>query len=42
MVVIDSLDNVRKVLDRYRQYKIIENSELAIEGKNRCHLLFFI
>lgn len=32
MVVVDSLDNVRKVLDRYRQYKIIENSELAIEG----------
>ncbi|KAI2805748.1 Inositol-tetrakisphosphate 1-kinase [Blomia tropicalis] len=31
VIIIDSLDNVRKVLDRYRQYKIIENSELAIE-----------
>lgn len=31
IVIIDSLDNVRKVLDRYRQYKIIEDSELAIE-----------
>lgn len=33
MIVLDTLDNIRKVLDRYRQYKIVEDSELAKEGK---------
>ncbi|KAH9394501.1 Inositol-tetrakisphosphate 1-kinase [Tyrophagus putrescentiae] len=31
VVIIDSLDNVRKVLDRSRQYQIIDDSELASE-----------
>lgn len=39
VVIIDSLDNVRKVLDRSRQYKIIDDSELAIEGKVHTFLI---
>lgn len=31
-VILDPLDNVRKLLDRYRQYKLIDDSELAREG----------
>lgn len=33
IIVIDRLDNIRKILDRYRQYMIIEESELAKEDK---------
>ncbi len=39
MVIIDSLDNVRKVLDRSRQYQIIDDSELASEGKSQALFL---
>lgn len=31
-VVLDPLDNNRSLLDRYRQYRLIEQSGLAIEG----------
>ncbi|XP_054153055.1 inositol-tetrakisphosphate 1-kinase-like [Oppia nitens] len=31
VVILDPLDNVRKLLDRYRQYKLIDDSELARE-----------
>ena len=33
MVVIDPIDKVQKVLDRYEQYKIIQECHLAEEGK---------
>jgi hypothetical protein len=32
VIILDPLDNVRKLLDRYRQYKLIDDSELAREG----------
>ena len=32
IVVIDQLKNVSKILDRYHQYKIIKESDLAKEG----------
>uniref|UniRef100_A0A834VBU6 Inositol-tetrakisphosphate 1-kinase n=1 Tax=Sarcoptes scabiei TaxID=52283 RepID=A0A834VBU6_SARSC len=31
LIVFDRPKNIRKVIDRYRQYKIVENSELAKE-----------
>ena len=31
-VILDPLENVRQLLDRYRQYKLIDESELAREG----------
>ncbi|CAG2102688.1 unnamed protein product [Medioppia subpectinata] len=31
VVILDPLENVRKLLDRYRQYKLIDDSELARE-----------
>lgn len=39
VIVLDPLSNVRKLLDRYRQYKLIDDSELAREGRN-CFFLF--
>ena len=34
-VVIDPLDKVEVLIDRYKQYRVILESELAIEGKER-------
>lgn len=31
VIILDPLENVRKLLDRYRQYKLIDDSELARE-----------
>ena len=31
-VILDPLENVRKLMDRYKQYKLIDDSELAREG----------
>jgi len=33
VVILDPLENVRKLLDRYRQYKLIDDSELVREGE---------
>jgi len=33
VAIIDPLDNVRKLLDRYRSYSIIHNSDLEKAGK---------
>lgn len=33
VVILDPLENVRKLLDRYRQYKLIDESELAREDR---------
>jgi hypothetical protein len=34
VAIIDPLDNVHKVLDRYQTYSIIHNSDLEEAGKN--------
>ena len=33
MVVIDPLDNVRQILDRYEQYKLVEQSQMLEDGQ---------
>lgn len=40
VAIIDPLDNVRKLLDRYRSYSIIHNSDLEKAGKqeNCCSI----
>jgi len=35
VVVIDRMEGVRILMDRYRQYKLVDDSDLAREGNYR-------